>query len=159
MKSLNDADLKSLKWEQSDKMASRLVADGQIVATLTWAKSWGSLATGESADGEWTLKRLGFLRPKVSVRENGSDSNLAVLSINWVGEGAVVFSDGEVFQFKRSGFWHPEWSMCNSRGQRLFLLKPDVGWKEMKADVEIEGAPILSKRTSILAILAWYVVI
>ena len=52
MKSLDDAGLKSLKWEQSGKLASRLVAEGQTVATLTWAKSWGSLATGESADGE-----------------------------------------------------------------------------------------------------------
>jgi hypothetical protein len=135
------------------------VADGEKVATLTWAKSRGSLATGESAEGDWTLKRLGFLRPRVTVREAGSDTDLAVLSMNWVGEGAVVFSDGETFQFERSGFWHPQWSMSDSRGGRLLLLKPDVGWKKKKADVQIEDAPTPSKRISLLAILGWYVLI
>ena len=159
MKSLDDTGLKSLKWEQSGKLASRLVTDGQTVATLTWVKSWGSLAKGESADGEWTLKRLGFLRPRVAVRENGSDFDLAVLSINWAGEGAVVFSDGETFQFKRSGFWHPDWSMFDSGGRRLLLLKPDTGWKEKKADVEIENATILSKRILLLTVLSWYVIL
>jgi hypothetical protein len=158
MKSLDDAG-KSLKWEQSGRLASQLVADGNIVATLTWAKSWGSLATGESADGTWTLKRLGFLRPRVTVREPGSESDLAVLSINWMGEGAVAFSYGETFHFKRSGFWHPEWSMSDSSGGRLFSLKPDAGWRKWKADVEIEGGNVLSKRTTLLVILGWYVII
>jgi YD repeat-containing protein len=159
MKSFEDANLKTLKWEQSGRLSSRLVADGQTTATLTWAKSWGSLATGESADGEWTFKRLGFLRPRVVVREAGSDSDLAVLSISWVGEGAVVFSDGEAFQFKRSGFWHPEWSMSDSRGARLLSLKPDMGRKKKKADVEVGDSDVLSKRISLLAILGWYVII
>jgi hypothetical protein len=158
MKGLDDASRKSLRWEQSGKLTSRLVADGQTLATLTWAKSWGSLAKGESAHGEWTFKRLGFLRPRVTVREAGSDSDLAVLSINWAGEGAVVFSDGETLQFARSGFWHPEWSMLDSTGGRLLSLKPDAGWKRKKADVEIEGAS-LGERPLLLAILGWYTII
>lgn len=158
MKGLDDSS-KSLTWEQSGKLASRLVVGGETVATLTWAKSWGSLATGESADGEWTLKRSGFLRPRVTVRENGADSNLAVLSIGWAGEGALVFSDGETFQLKRSGFWHPEWSILDSTGRRLLLLKPDLGWKKKQALVEVEDAAAVSKRTSLLAIVGWYVII
>jgi hypothetical protein len=159
MKSSEDVKSKTLKWEQSGKLASRLLDDGAVAATLTWARSWGSLATGKSGDSEWTFKRLGFLRPRVTIRETGSDSNLAVLSINWTGEGAVVFSDGETFQFKRSGFWHPEWAMLDPRGVGVFLLRPDSGWRERKADVEIRGAPAPSKRTLLLAILGWYVII
>ena len=93
------------------------------------------------------IQALGFLRPRVTVRETGSDSNLAVLSINWTGEGAVVFSDGETFQFKRSGFWHPEWAMLDSRGLRVFLLRPDSGWRKKKADLEFRGAAPSSGRT------------
>jgi hypothetical protein len=159
MNSLTDANLKSLKWEQTGKLASRLVADGQTIATLSWAKSWGSLATGESAEGEWTFKRIGFLRPRVTVRETGSDADLAVFSISWTGDGTVVFSDVEIFQFKRSGFWHPEWSMSDSKGARQLLLRPDVGWKKKKADVEIDRSAISNKRTTLLAILGWYVII
>ena len=159
MKSPDGAKSKSLRWEQSGKLASRLVADGEVAATLTWARSWGSLATGKSGDREWTFKRLGFLRPRVTVREADSDSNLAVLSINWAGEGAVVFSDGQTFQFKRSGFWHPEWSMLDSRGAGVLLLRPDSGWRRKKADVEIWGASTPNKRDVLLAILGWYVII
>ena len=159
MKSSDDSKSKALKWEQSGKLASRLSADGEVAATLTWARSWGSLATGKSGDSEWTFKRLGFLRPRVTVREVGSDSNLAVLSLNWVGEGAVVFSDGEAFQFKRSGFWHPEWAMLDSRGVRVFLLRPDSGWRKRKADIEFPGEAALGNRALLLAILGWYVII
>src|SRR5712692_10317146 len=159
MKSLDDARSKSLKWEQSGKLASRLLADGEVAATLTWARSWGSLATGKSGGSEWTFKRLGFLRPRVTVRGTGSDSCLAVLSINWAGEGAVVFSDGETFQLKRSGFWHPEWAMLDSRGLRVFLLRPDSGWRKKKADLEFRGAAPSSGRTCYSQSSGWYVII
>ena len=70
-----------------------------------------------------------------------------------------MFSDGETFQFKRSGLWQPEWSMVDSRGMGMLLLRRDSGWKKNKADVEIWGASIPSKRALLLAILGWYVMI
>ncbi len=158
MKSFDDAKSKTLEWEQSGKLASRLVDDGEVAATLTWARGWGSLAIGKSGDSERTFERLGFLRPRETVREAGSEPNLAVLSINWAGEVAVVFSDGETFQFKRSGFRHPEWAMLDSRGVGVFLPRPDSSWRK-KADVEIRGALVPSRRTPLLAILGWYVII
>ena len=81
------------------------------------------------------------------------------MSIDWAGEGALVFSDGETFQFKRPGFLHPEWSILNSTGRILLSLKPDLGWKKKETALEMEDIPPLSKRTSLLAIVFWYVII
>ena len=161
MKSLDAIGADSLRWEQSGKLESRLSADGEVAATLKWAKSWGSLATAESSDGEWTLKRAGFLRPRVTLRKIGSDSDFAVLAMNWAGEGQIAFSDSEVLQFKRSGFWNPEFSMLDSNGTRLLLLKPDSGWKrKRKAAVEISNVAGSSRnKMALLAIIAWYVVL
>ena len=149
---------KSLKWEQTGKLSSRLTADGDVVATLAWAKSWGSLATAETAAGEWTLKRLGFLRPRVTLREAGSESDYAVLSMNWAGDGRVAFSDLETFQLARSGFWNPEWVMLDSSGGAILSLKPDSGWRKKTADVRILS-PSISDKSELLAILAWYIVL
>jgi hypothetical protein len=150
---------KSLKWEQSAKLASRLTADGDVVATLTWAKNWGSLATAESAAGEWTLKRLGFLRPRITLRKTGSKSDYAVLSMNWGGGGHVAFSDGGIFELTRSGFWNPAWVVLDSSGGSFLSLKPDSGWRKKRADVKILSASIPEGKSELLAILAWYVVL
>jgi hypothetical protein len=57
----------SLRWVQPDVVDRRdqRRAGDAILATLRWENLLGSLATGETAEGRWTLKRAGFLRPRV----------------------------------------------------------------------------------------------
>ena len=128
-----------------------------MYARLTWAKSWGSLATGESADGEWTLKRIGFLRPRVTARLAGSSSNLAVVTMDWNGGGSVAFSDASDFTFRRTGFWHPQLSLTDTVGTRIFTMMPRAGIGKQDAILTLENEAARSSwRTSLLAILGWY---
>lgn len=154
---------KSMRWEQTAKLASQLISDGKEIATLNWAKRWGTLATGEAGARKWTFKRVGFLRPRVTIREAGSASDLAILSMSWAGDGGVVFSDGETFQLRRLRFWHPEWTVTSdSRGGKMLLeLRPEVEWgKEEGCEVKVEGgAEGDGGRTILLAILAWYIIL
>jgi hypothetical protein len=81
----------ALEWRQPELLRrfNQLTQDGQEIATLRFENSYGSLATGEYGPAKWTLKRTGFLSPKISVREAGSETNLALfhsrLDGHWLG--------------------------------------------------------------------------
>lgn len=155
MERLTSTKSKSFKWTRSGKV-STLTSEGRVFARIASAKSWGSLATGESGDGRWTLKRVGFLRPRVTVRMEGSQSDLAVVTMDWSGGGSIAFSDASTFSFKRVGFWHPELVLADSTGRRIFTMKPASGLKQEAAlGLENEAARS-SWRTSLLAIVGWY---
>ncbi len=66
----------------------------KVIATLTRPKLFGSLAVAELPDGSWTMKRAGFLQPRVTVRRQGSDEDYAVFRPRWTGSGDIEFSDG-----------------------------------------------------------------
>src|SRR5579871_3788918 len=54
----------------------------------------GSLARGETASGEWTFKREGFLHPRITVRKTGVDCNYGALSLSANGNGKLSLSGG-----------------------------------------------------------------
>ncbi|HEY0722558.1 MAG TPA: hypothetical protein VGD41_00915, partial [Pyrinomonadaceae bacterium] len=62
MRKIADVVGQELEWVQPSvfKMQYELRAGDELAATLRFRSSFGSLATGESADGCWTFKRIGF---------------------------------------------------------------------------------------------------
>jgi len=54
----------ALQWRQPHlfKMEYELHAGDELVATLRFRSSFGTLATAQSADGCWTFKRAGFFQ-------------------------------------------------------------------------------------------------
>ena len=79
MRSISALKTDSLIWAPVGRRSYQLSAGDDLVATLDWATSTGSLATGEAADGNWTFKRVGFFRPSVTVRDRGGPHDLAVM--------------------------------------------------------------------------------
>ncbi len=159
MERLTSTRSKTFEWSKSGKL-STLATDGKVYARVTWAKSWGSLATGESADGEWTLKRVGFMRPRVTVRKVGSQSDLVVVSMDWTGGGTVSFSDASSFNFKRVGFWRPELVLTDPIGNRIFSMTQSSGFGKQRATLKLESEAARSSwRTTLLAIVGWYLAI
>src|ERR1039457_7428043 len=81
--------------------------NGREIATLRFESSCGSLATGECGQARWTFKRTGFLSPKISVREAGSETNIALFTPGWMGSGWVVFSSGRHYHLRHTNFGAP----------------------------------------------------
>jgi hypothetical protein len=157
MNRLSSTKSASFAWAKTGKLSWSLLSDGRTYATIKWAKRWGSLATGESADGKWTLKRAGFVKPRVTVRQAGSDSEVAVVQMDWSGGGLVTFSEGVRYQLRKAGFWKPEWVLFDSYERKIMVLKPHLGVRSAGASLEIQdGAVRSSWRASLLAIIAWY---
>jgi hypothetical protein len=126
------------KWVQP-KITRReyeLRAGGERLAALRRIRIFGSLAELDTADGRWTLKRQGFLRPRVSVRRAGSEDEYATLVLSWLGDGALHMSDGRAFAWKR-GFWSRQYTLTTEQGEELIVLKPTLAFVKVGAKVTI----------------------
>jgi len=109
----------SLKWVQprGTRREFRLKSDQGDYASLTWAKSFGSLAEAAAADGRWSFKRTGFLHPRVTVRQPGEDEDVAVYAANWSGDGVLEFKSGRRYSWAGKNFWRTEWAFRNTDGE------------------------------------------
>jgi hypothetical protein len=159
MKSFREADQEnSLKWVSTGKLESQLqTSSGEVLAKLIWKSHWSSLATGESANGSWTLKRAGFLRPRVTIRSEGMDANVAEMQVDWNGGGEVHFANGTPFQLSRKGFWNPGLGVFSASGEEILSVRPNLSDRE--GSVTITQVAIDNQTKSLLAILSWYVAI
>jgi hypothetical protein len=146
-----------LVWAPSATSSRRfeLRAGEEVVASLTFDKAVGSLATGRTAAGTWTFKRAGFLQPCVTVREIGSEYDLAVFRPTWTGSGDVEFRSGVRVHWRPFGFWNSEWGFVRGDARlTTFHWMPETA--ELDVRVEFPPAALDLKELPILLLLGWY---
>ena len=136
-----------------------LRAGDAVIATLGWETAWGSLATGETAEGRWTLKRAGFLRPRVMVRMAGSKTQAAIVTLHWDANGDVKLADGHEFRWTRMSFWRSAWAFTDTRGQPLLVFKPKFDMLGSKAEIEVKAQALSLPDLSLLTLLGWYLMV
>jgi hypothetical protein len=137
-----------------------------LLGTLHFAKSWGSLATASLAAGEWTFKRTGYFRPRVTVRRRGQEADLAVYQPKvWGSEGELQFAGGRSSGWRSANFWATQYAFLDSVGRALVTFKPgaeDKKWSDVfkfQALVEIDPSAHGLEELPLLLALGWYLMI
>ncbi|MBV9280343.1 MAG: hypothetical protein JOZ41_09715 [Chloroflexi bacterium] len=150
MKRFSEIADRELTWAQPDrkKRVYQARADGEVVASIGWDKGSGSLAVAESADGRWTLKRSGFLRPRITIRVAGADLDLATFHASWDGGGRLELRNGRTFHWNNTNVLHTAWAWTGPSQTPLLRFKG----KRMT----IEAAGLAVPELSLLALLSWY---
>jgi hypothetical protein len=150
-----------LRWTQPTLFAREfeLHAGDEVVGTLRWQKTFGSLALAEAADGAWTFKRSGFLRPRVTVRLPGSEPEVAVLEPGWRGEGSLVCSDGRWHRWQNISFWRSEWAFADDVGETLVHFAPEFAFLGHAAEVKFGPRAASVPDLSLLTLLGWYLMV
>ncbi|UCH59071.1 MAG: hypothetical protein JSV61_12755 [Anaerolineales bacterium] len=117
MKRIGDYQIETLEWRQPKGLDHyyELRARQELLARLTFRSLLGTLATAETSEGSWTFKRVGFLNPRVTVREAGQEANLAVYQPKFWGDGVLTFQDGRALTWKPVNFWRTDWSFFNAQ--------------------------------------------
>lgn len=128
------------------------------VAVLRWEKSSGSLAHARSSAGSWTLKRIGFLQPRISVREAGASEDLAWFEPGMGGGGAVHLASGHIFRWS-SNVWRAEWAWVNAAGKHGVKIHREFSVGERAGTVVIEPGVLPDRELPILIVLGWYLII
>lgn len=149
-----------LKWEQPNafKMDYELRRGDEVAAVLHFKSSFGTLATGESADGCWTFKRVGFFRTRVTIRVRDSDVDLASFYNNtWSGGGTLEFPDGRKF-LATTNFWETQLECKSEAGEPLVRFTRG-GLMRLSATTAIEPQAANVPELPWLVMLGWYLMV
>ncbi len=168
MKSISNLSGEQLSWIQpkATHQFFELRTQDDLYAALNFPKSHGSLAEAESADGKWTLKRVGFFHPKITVRNAGEENDYAVFVPNLMAtSGSLEFSNGKKFIWQSSNFWATKFEFKNEAGNSVIAFKSGIDdpkfkdWFKTQARVEILSTKESGKDISLLILLGWYLII
>jgi hypothetical protein len=141
--------------------------DGErLLGTLQFPKWSGSLAMASLAAGEWTFKRVGFFRPRVTVRLPGQEADVAVYQPKgWGSGGEVQFAGGRIFAWKPANFWATRYAFLDGAERAIVTFKPggeESKWSDLfkfQALVEIDPSADGLEELPLLVSLGWYLMI
>jgi len=137
----------------------QLIADGQTVAILRFEKRCGTLATAEwlpHPGFRWTCKRIGFWSPRVTVREAGWETELAVFTPSWSGGGELAFSSRHTFQLKSINGWGRGWAFETEEGNEVARLHAPHGLVRSHVEMTLGPAAAATFETPLLLLLLCY---
>ena len=125
MKRITDITGAELVWQQLSafKREYVLLADEVPAATLKFDNAFSTLATGQSADGCWVFKRMGFWQVQTTIRECSSQTEVGVFRKNvWKGGGELQLPFGQIYQ-ARTNFWQTEYALQTETGMLIFQAR------------------------------------
>lgn len=148
------------EWKATKRLARRYVLKSgpEIFATLSFAGAFGSLANAVAAEGHWTFKRGGFLRPRVSVRDAATERDLGVFEATWGGDGVLRLGAQPEYKWSSEGIWRTRWTWSGATGHGLVHLSPKSVLRST-ALAEVEPGARKDKWTGLLAALGWYLIL
>src|SRR4030095_6644750 len=149
-----------IEWVQPRalRMQYELRANSELIATLRFRSAFASFATGESADGCWTFKRVGFWQTRVTVRGCGDDSDIASFKNNtWSGGGTLELSDGRTFR-ATTNLWQTKLEFQNESNDTLIQFKSG-GVIHQSAKVEIQPSAVGIPELPLIMMLGWYLIV
>jgi hypothetical protein len=160
MKQLAEVTGLPLQWMQPSawREAYELRAGDDVVATLRFRSAFGSFAVAETAEACWTFKRVGFWTTRVTVRQCGSDDDLAVFHNNtWDGGGTLQFPDGRRYPAS-TNFWQTRYELQTDAGEPL--VRFDIGGVfRQSAGVIVQPAAVRLAELPLLITLGWYLAV
>jgi hypothetical protein len=160
-RSFVSVDRSTLRWLRTGEspLEFTLSAADALVARLRWLHSAGSLARAETASGEWTLKRGGFLNPHVTVRKPGGGENLARLTVH-LSYHAIELASGVTYRFHRAGVLVPAWKITTEAGREVLHIEP------IREGRKLVGGAVLAAPTAVdlselllLVVIGWYFIV
>lgn len=150
----------SLKWTQPQALKKKfeLRAGDEPVATLELRSMFGSLGKGESGDGCWTFKRVGFFQTGVTVRPCESETEIAHFkNSTWSGGGTLRLPDGREFR-ATTNFWQTKLDFLDPSGEPLISLHSG-GLLHLSAEVKVGPKASATPELPWIMMLGFYLIV
>lgn len=156
-----------LEWLQPKTFDTyyELRSDRGLLGTLTFRSNFGTLAVGETADGKWSFKRVGFLNPRVTVRTYGSEHDMAMYQPKFWGDGILIFAGGPNLLWVPTNFWRTDWAFLDQDKHLIVGFKGGVAKEKLKdifklqTTLELVDNIRFRDRIPLLATLGMYLII
>ena len=157
----SSVDRSALRWQRTNEtpMEFTLSSGDAPVAVVRWHQAGGSLASADLSDGQWTLKRGGFLNPHITVRRAGGGDTLARLTAH-LSHHQIELSGGATYRFHRAGVLVPAWKLTALDGTEVLHIEPVREGRKLEGGAVVaagEGASL--PELLLLVVLAWYFIV
>jgi hypothetical protein len=167
MRSLVEHPATSLKWLRSglSSLDFELLGTEGLFATFTFMNNEHTLARVSTAEGVWTLKHLGLLNPVVTLRQEGSKTNMATFHPHALRHGRLDFLDGATFDWKWFHGAEPGGAFLDPGGKPLVSFSAHEGRDLRSAvglehgDVDLDPALSTRLRGAMLAAFGWFLIL
>jgi hypothetical protein len=149
-----------LQWRKPHLFGGQyeLLCEDAVVATLQFRSLWGTRATGQSGDGCWTFKRVGFWQTRATIRPCDSDQEMAAFkNSTWSGGGTLLLPDGRQYP-ANTNFWQTQYEFTTETGDALIHYR-NRGLLGSAADVTISPQAREVAELPWMVMLGWYLVI
>lgn len=147
-----------MRWSQSSQADRRTFSlcdpQRQVYATIQFRKTTGSLATGKTSEGEWTFKRVGFFKPRISVRPVSLKTPVAFFQ-----RARLQFGGGLVLRWNPTRGPDKERRFEDLDGRTVVRLQPDFIGRAYEASIAIDAVRAPGVELSIAVLMAWYIVL
>jgi hypothetical protein len=150
----------SLQWTQPQALKKKfeLRAADEILATLELRSMFGSLGRGESADGCWTFKRVGFFQTRVTIRSCESETEIAQFkNSTWKGGGTLELPDGRELR-ATTNFWQTKLDFLDPSEAPLISFHSG-GVLHLSAEVNLQPNASTLPELPWITMLGFYLII
>src|ERR1700760_2835038 len=102
MRTIQDAAPSTLSWQQTQAFQREyeLRAGDELLATLRKLRKLGRAMEAETGASRFTFEPSGFLRPRITIREDGAAGEPAVFQNGFCSGGRLLLPDGRSYRFK-----------------------------------------------------------
>lgn len=161
MRSIREAVGGELVWRQprATKERYELHAGDEVLATLGWARAFGSLAEAVSADGSWTFKRVGFWQPRATIRAAGSDEDLATFEPRWTGSGVLTLPGGTSYHWGHANAWGTKYAWRDASEREVIRFGATAALLRSEATVEVAPEAAALPDLPLLMLFGWYLTV
>jgi hypothetical protein len=155
--------LKELYWSQkkSKERSLELVNENKIIGSIKWKKVAGSRATAELDDQKWTFKRIGFFKPRVTIRSEKKEETIAIFEPKRSGDGSL-FLKKKKFTWKPTDTTNNEFAFYNENDKEFIVKISKIKSKKtsevfkFKSKVEINETVKTDNQLLLLIVLSCY---
>ncbi len=150
----------AFRWLRApgETLGFTLLNGDREVARLAWRRRGGSFATAETVGGRFTLKREGFLSPRLSLRAEGASEALARLTPH-LKYHALDLSRGRSFRFHRESLLLPAWSLTAPDGAERLHIEPVAEGRKLAGGAAIAKDPYDPDELALLLVFTWYFIV
>ncbi len=148
--------MQSMRWVPEVSRGTALHLGGRVLARMDGdARERGLTSLIDGAPRPLTVKRVGFVNPRVVVRPQGSMSDVAALEMDWTGEGAIRFADGDAFTLTRVTSSGDEFVVRDASRRVVMRVQREGALPTVQAHVAVEPELEVG-RCVVLASLSWH---
>ncbi|MGI0132745.1 MAG: hypothetical protein ACREDK_06620 [Thermoplasmata archaeon] len=156
IRSFESVDRSTFRWlrREGAPTAFDLLSGDDLVASLTWARTHGTLANGGTASDHFTLKREGFLAPHVLARDPRGGV-IARLDLHL--RSSLLTVGTTSFVLRRKGLLILAWQLATLTGAPLLHIETVAEHGALKGGVvAVEPAARDMGSLPLMLLVSWY---